>query len=110
MHDLNELYLSGKIATDAKIFNEENVDLSVVTFSLAVANNRNSADFFKIILFGKYAAAIHQYLIKGTSIVIKGHLSLNKWEDPETKKNRLEVQIQAREIKFFSKRLKKENE
>jgi len=88
---------------------------TVTTFS--VATNRDwvskdgetkpNADFHKIVAWRKLGEACGEYLKKGSSVYIEGHLSNHKYQDKQGK-NRKSTEIVADVINFIS--VKKTND
>ncbi|PIP87378.1 single-stranded DNA-binding protein [Candidatus Campbellbacteria bacterium CG22_combo_CG10-13_8_21_14_all_36_13] len=73
--------------------------ISVATFSIAtnrVWNDKNgvkqeSADYHNIVVFGRQAEIVNQYLKKGSSALIEGRMQTRSWEADGVKKYRTEI-------------------
>ena len=65
--------------------------------SFSVATNRvwkdkngvkqESVDYHNIVVFGKQAEIVSQYLKKGSSVLVEGRMQTRSWDDPTGKKN-----------------------
>ncbi len=90
MASLNKVLLIGNIGNDAELkYSASGIPVS--SFSLAVnkvyknqnGEKQEKTTWVKIVLFGKTAESLHQYLIKGKLVYVEGELSLEKYTDKE---------------------------
>lgn len=107
---MNKVILSGRIAKDWEIrYTTSNT--AVVTFSLAVrkikSEQKNDADFFQIVTYGKTAELVNQYCQKGSTINVTGHLSTRNYDDKDGKKVYV-TEVIADEVEFVSSPKKEE--
>ncbi len=73
--------------------------VQVGTFSLATnrvykdkeGNKKEQADYHNIVVFGRQAELVAQYLKKGSSAFIEGRMQTRSWEADGVKKYRTEV-------------------
>ena len=73
--------------------------ISVATFSIAtnrVWNDKSgvkqeSVDYHNIVVFGRQAEIVNQYLKKGSSALIEGRMQTRSWEADGVKKYRTEI-------------------
>lgn len=73
--------------------------VQVATFSLATnrvykdkeGNKKEQADFHNIVVFGRQAELVAQYLTKGSAAFIEGRMQTRSWEQDGVKKYRTEV-------------------
>ena len=73
--------------------------MNVTTFSIAtnrVYNDRDgkrqeSTDFHNIVVFGRQAETVHQYLKKGSGAFVEGRLQTRSWEKDGQKQYRTEI-------------------
>ena len=73
--------------------------IQVGTFSLATnrvykdkeGNKKEQADFHNIVVFGRQAELVAQYLTKGNAAFIEGRMQTRSWEQDGQKKYRTEV-------------------
>lgn len=79
--DFNMIGVSGRVVRDAT-FTVSPMGTAFCNFS--IANNTGygkyqKANFFKVKLFGKTAEALHQYLVKGKEVIVKGEIESDDW-------------------------------
>ena len=106
MADLNHVVLIGRLMRDAQL--KYTVDgKAVCKFSVAVNRRRKNGDqwvdeanFFDIVLWGKQAESLNQYLVKGKMIEIDGELWQDRWE--QDGQNRSKVEIVASNVQLLS--------
>tara|TARA_B100000900_G_C20483212_1_gene676356 strand:- start:562 stop:1026 length:465 start_codon:yes stop_codon:yes gene_type:complete len=73
--------------------------IQVGTFSIATnrvykdkeGNKKEQADFHNIVVFGRQAELVAQYLKKGNSAFVEGRMQTRSWEQDGVKKYRTEV-------------------
>ncbi len=73
--------------------------VQVATFSLATnrvykdkdGNKQEQSDFHNIVVFGRQAELVAQYLSKGSAAFIEGRMQTRSWEQDGQKKYRTEV-------------------
>lgn len=88
----------------------------VTNFSLATnqvykdgkGERQERTEFHNIVVFGKQAESVAQYLKKGDSALVEGRLQTRSWESEGQKKYRTEVV--ADRVQFGSKRVGKDTE
>ena len=103
--DLNHVCLIGRLTRDAEL-KYTSAGQAVSKFSIAV-NRRikngdkweDDANFFDIVLWGKQAQSLNQYLSKGKMIAVEGELSQNRWQ--QDGQNRSKVEIVANNIQLL---------
>lgn len=85
--DTNSVVEIGRLTRDAEL-TYTGGGFPISKFSIAVNKNKKSADgnyadyasFFDVVLFGKTAEALKQYLLKGKQVAINGELEQQRWE------------------------------
>ena len=96
---LNKAILIGNLTRDPELKSLPS-GIQVTSFSLAtnrVWKDKNgakqeSADFHNIVVFGKQAETVAQYLKKGSSALVEGRMQTRSWDAADgTKKYRTEV-------------------
>jgi single-strand DNA-binding protein len=104
MTDINHVTLVGRLTRDAEL--KEN-GFAVSNFSIAVNCKRkrgddwvDEANFFDIVLFGRQAESLHQYLVKGKQIAIDGELKQDRWQTQDGQ-NRSKVVVIANSIQLL---------
>jgi len=95
--DINSVVLVGRLVKDAEL-KYTNTGIPVSRLGLAVnrkkkVNNQwiEEANFFDIIVWGKLAEVLQQYLLKGKQISVQGELRQNRWEKEGKPQSRVEV-------------------
>jgi single-strand DNA-binding protein len=95
--DINSIVLVGRLTRDAEL-KYTNAGIPVSRLGLAVnrkkkVNNQwiEEANFFDIIVWGKLAEVLQQYLLKGKQISVQGELRQNRWEKDGKPQSRVEV-------------------
>jgi len=82
----------------------------VTTFSLATnrvwkdasGTKQESTDFHNIVVFGRQAETVAQYLKKGQSALVEGRIQTRSWEGQDGKKN-YRTEIVADRVQFGPK-------
>lgn len=109
MNDLNRVILIGRLVRDAEL-KYTNTGTPIINFSIAIneqynfnGNKKEYVNYFDIVLWGKIAESLNQYLSKGKQIAISGKLRQERWT--QDGKNRTKVKIIADTIQLlgFSK-------
>jgi single-strand DNA-binding protein len=97
MVDINHVILVGRLTRDADLKYTANGQ-AVSNFSIAVNRRRrqneewvDEANFFGIVLFGKQAETLHQYLIKGKVVGVDGELRQDRWQSDGQNRSKVEV-------------------
>jgi single-strand DNA-binding protein len=94
----NKVILAGHMTADPEIRKTQG-GKSVATYSVAVKNGNNDADFFTIISWEAQAEFVCRYFKKGSAILIEGELHQRKFTDAQGNK-RSTVEITARNVHF----------
>ncbi len=96
---LNKALLYGNLTRDPELKSLPSGS-SVATFSIATnrvwkdkeGNRQESTDFHNIVVFGKQAETVSQYLRKGSSAFVEGRMVTRSWDAQDgSKKYRTEV-------------------
>ena len=95
---MNKCFFVGNVATAPELRGDNK---NILVFRIAV-NSRaynaesqaweNTADFFDMVMFGKRAAAIGEFLTKGMQVTVEAHAQQNTWT-AEDGSNRSKVQF-----------------
>lgn len=107
---LNKALIIGNLTRDPEL---KSLPSGIRVASFSVATNRvwknkdgvkqESADYHNIVVFGRQADIVGQYLKKGGSVLVEGRMQTRSWDDASgTKKYRTE--IIAERIQFGPKR------
>jgi len=96
---LNKVFIIGNLTRDPELKTIPS-GTAVTTFSLAtnrVWTDKNGAkqegtDYHNIVVFGRQAETVAQYLKKGSSALVEGRLTTRRWEGADgVKKYRTEI-------------------
>ncbi len=89
--DINQVFLIGRLTRDPETRFSSNT--AICKFSIANNSGREDKDvnFFDVVVFGKTAENIQQYLKKGSQIAISGRLSQSRWEKDGQKRSKVEI-------------------
>ena len=92
---MNKVQLTGRLTADPeiKVYNNENGDVYVARYSLAVPRRfkKDEADFFRCVSFGKTAQFLEKYMNKG--------FRQDRWKDKDGK-DRSAVVVVIDEVEF----------
>ena len=105
MRDTNCVVIIGRLTRDAELKSVPNGQ-SVAKFSIAVNRSKRQGDefvdepnFFDVLVWGKQAETLHQYLVKGKAVAIDGELRQDRWiQDGQ---NRSKVEIVANHVQLL---------
>lgn len=103
---MNKIVLTGNITKDAELrFTPDGTPVS--NFSIGVREYRKKEDkqalFIDIVVWGKRAESLNQYLKKGTGIMVEGRLDVTK-RTGENGKTYTNVRVYAGDIEFLGKK------
>ena len=95
---LNKVLLFGNLTRDPELRALPS-GMNVCSFSIATnrvyigkdGKKQEQADFHNIVVFGRQADTVHQYLRKGSSAFVEGRLQTRSWEKDGQKQYRTEV-------------------
>ncbi|OGJ01582.1 single-stranded DNA-binding protein [Candidatus Nomurabacteria bacterium RIFCSPLOWO2_02_FULL_44_12] len=107
---LNKAIIIGNLTRDPEIRSLPN-GTKVCSFS--VATNRvwkdkagarqESTDYHNIVVFGRQAETVGQYMKKGSSILIEGRMQTRSWEDKNSGEKKYRTEIVADRTQFGPK-------
>lgn len=103
---MNRVILSGRVGKDPELRKAQNN--SVLDFTMATSeryldrlgDKQERTEWHKIVIWGKRADALNQYIKKGMLIVVTGKLKTDTWEKDGVKKSR--TYIVANDIEFYN--------
>jgi len=95
---LNKALVYGNMTRDPELRSLPS-GIQVTSFSLATnrvykdkeGNKQESTDFHNIVVFGRQAETVAQYLRKGSSVLVEGRMQTRSWEQDGQKKYRTEI-------------------
>ena len=106
---MNRVSLIGRPTKEIALKFTANSGLAVARFTIAVDNyNRKTkekgADFIPVVVNGKRAETIAQYVDKGNQVAIAGHIHTGSYEDVEGKHYTMEVIADTIELLYNKKK------
>lgn len=103
---LNKAMVIGNLTRDPEMKSLPS-GIQVTTFSLAtnrVWKDKNGAkqesvDYHNIVVFGRQAETVAQFLRKGSSVLVEGRMQTRSWDSPDGKKN-YRTEVVADRVQF----------
>ena len=107
---LNKAILIGNLTRDPELKAIASGN-KVCTFSLATnrvyrdasGNKREKTEYHNIVVWGKTAENVAQYMKKGSQILVEGRIETRSWDDQGTGTKKYRTEIIADTIQFGSK-------
>ncbi len=107
---LNKAILIGNLTRDPELRSLPS-GIKVCTFSLAtnrVWKDKNgarqeSADYHNVVVFGRQAETVAQYMKKGSSILVEGRMQTRSWDDKTSGEKKYRTEIVADRTQFGPK-------
>ena len=107
---INKVMVYGNLTRDPELKQLPNSGSSVANLSVATNHvwkdqqgaKREDVEYHNVVVFGKMAELVTQYLNKGSGVFVEGRLRTNSWEQDGVKKYRTE--IVADRVQFGPKR------
>lgn len=104
---INTVTLIGRLTRDPELTYTPS-GCEVLKFSIAQNYKKNKSDgskedvaqFFDIVILGKYAETMSQYLIKGKQVGVTGKLRQQRWKDKDTGKGRSKIEILCNDLEM----------
>lgn len=104
---LNKAIVIGNLTRDPELRSLPS-GIKVCTFSLAtnrVWKDKNgakqeSADYHNVVVFGRQAETVAQYMKKGNSILVEGRMQTRSWDDKATGEKKYRTEIVADRTQF----------
>ena len=115
MGSLNKVSLIGYLGTDAKM-NTTASGQAVANFTMATneywvnkeGTKEQRTEWHKVVLWGKHADTLGQYLKKGRQVYVEGRLQTNTWENDN--KSYRTAEVVAQTVRFLDSHGKKEEQ
>ena len=107
---MNKIIITGGLGRDSEL--KQVGDKSVLEFSVAVNSGYKKEDppsWWRCTIWGTRAEKLHQYLTKGTRLLIEGEPKIRQYEDKEGNK-KLSAEIFVKELEFFGSRADNKSE
>ena len=107
---LNKAIVIGNLTRDPEIRSLPS-GIKVCSFSLATnrvwkdKNNarQESTDYHNVVVFGRQAETVAQYMKKGSSILVEGRMQTRSWDDKTTGEKKYRTEIVADRTQFGPK-------
>src|SRR4051812_4396194 len=103
---LNKALIIGNLTRDPEL---KSLPSGIQVASFSVATNRvwkdkngakqESADFHNVVVFGRQAEIVSQYMKKGSNILVEGRMQTRSWDGPDGQK-RYRTEIVADRVQF----------
>lgn len=106
---LNKALIIGNITRDPEIRAIPS-GIKVCSFSVATnrvwkdkeGNRQEAADFHNIVVFGRQAETVAQYMKKGSQVMIEGRMQTRSWDDAATGTKKYRTEVVADRVQFGS--------
>ena len=105
--DINNITLIGRLTKDPELKFTPGKGTAVCTFNLAVnrrqsksGNEQQTADFIPIVVWGKVAESVANYMAKGRQICVIGRLQIRNYTDKSGNK-RYTTEVVANQCQFL---------
>jgi single-strand DNA-binding protein len=107
---LNKAILIGNLTRDPELKSLPS-GIKVCSFSLATnrvwkdKNNarQESTDYHNVVVFGRQAETVAQYMKKGSSILVEGRMQTRSWDDKNSGEKKYRTEIVADRTQFGPK-------
>jgi single-strand DNA-binding protein len=107
---LNKAILIGNLTRDPELRSLPS-GIKVCTFSLATNRvwkdkagvRQESADYHNVVVFGRQAETVAQYMKKGSSILVEGRMQTRSWDDKTSGEKKYRTEIVADRTQFGPK-------
>lgn len=108
---LNKAMLIGNLTRDPEV---KVLPSGIKVASFSVATNRvwkdkngvkqENVDYHNVVVFGRQADVVGQYMKKGSSILVEGRMQTRSWDDAGTGSKKYRTEVIADRIQFGPKR------
>src|SRR3989337_4495390 len=107
---LNKAIVIGNLTRDPEL---RSLPSGIKVCSFAVATNRvwkdkngarqEAADYHNVVVFGRQAENVAQYMKKGNSILVEGRMQTRSWDDKTSGEKKYRTEIDADRTQFGPK-------
>ncbi|MEK9182450.1 MAG: single-stranded DNA-binding protein [Patescibacteria group bacterium] len=107
---LNKVILIGNLTRDPEL---RSLPSGIKVCSFSIATNRvwkdksgvrqESADYHNVVVFGRQAETVAQYMKKGSSILVEGRIQTRSWDDKTSGEKKYRTEIVADRTQFGPK-------
>ena len=107
---LNRAIVIGNLTRDPELKSLPS-GIKVCSFSVATnrvwkdanGNRQESADYHNVVVFGRQAETVAQYMKKGNSILVEGRMQTRSWDDKNSGEKKYRTEIIADRTQFGPK-------
>jgi single-strand DNA-binding protein len=107
---INKVMLFGNITRDPELRALPS-GMNVCNFSIATnrvyrdrdGKKQEQTDFHNIVVFGRQADTVAQYLKKGSSVFVEGRMQTRSWDDKQSGEKKYRTEVVADRIQFGPK-------
>lgn len=106
---LNKALIIGNLTRDPEL---RALPSGIKVCSFSVATNRiwkdkdgvkqESADYHNVVVFGRQAETVAQYMKKGSQVMVEGRMQTRSWDDQATNTKKYRTEIIADRVSFGS--------
>ena len=104
---INKAMLFGNLTRDPELRALPS-GINVVNFSVATnrvfkdrdGKNQEQTDFHNVVVFGRQADTVNQYLKKGSSVFVEGRMQTRSWDDKKTGEKKYRTEVIADRVQF----------
>ncbi len=106
---LNKALIIGNLTRDPEL---RAIPSGIKVCSFSVATNRvwkdkngvkqESADYHNVVVFGRQAETVAQYMKKGSQVMVEGRMQTRSWDDQATNTKKYRTEIIADRVQFGS--------
>ena len=106
---LNKVFIIGNLTRDPEL---KAIPSGIKVCSFSVATNRvwkdkngarqEAADYHNIVVFGRQAETVTQYMKKGSQVMIEGRMQTRSWDDAATNSKKYRTEVIADRVQFGS--------
>lgn len=107
---LNKAILIGNLTRDPEL---KSLPSGIKVCSFSIATNRvwkdkngarqESADYHNVVVFGRQAETVAQYMKKGNSILVEGRMQTRSWDDKTSGEKKYRTEVIADRTQFGPK-------
>ncbi len=107
---INKAMLFGNLTRDPELRALPS-GMNVVNFTIATnriykdrdGKKQEQADFHNVVVFGRQADTVNQYLKKGSSVFVEGRMQTRSWDDKTSGEKKYRTEVVADRVQFGPK-------
>lgn len=106
---LNKAFIIGNLTRDPEL---KAIPSGIKVCSFSVATNRvwkdkngarqEAADYHNVVVFGRQAETVAQYMKKGSQVMVEGRMQTRSWDDQATGTKKYRTEVIADRVQFGS--------